>query len=69
MPTTTMKTAKVQSRVEKTARKPLRMKSWKEAREYIRTHLTPAGYTPAGRPYFDESEILKLNILLPDEYE
>jgi hypothetical protein len=53
----------------KSVRKPLRMKTWDEAREHIRVRLKPAGFTPAGNPCFDEADIATLNILMPDEYE
>jgi hypothetical protein len=67
MPTKTLKKSKVPSRVEKPAQNPLRMKTWKEAREYLDTHLTPCGFTPAGRPVYDSEDVARLNILLPDE--
>lgn len=67
MPATTLKKTKARSGTENPAQKPLRMKTWKEAREYLDAHLTPAGYTPAGRPYYDSEDIARLNILLPDE--
>ena len=59
--------APARGRAVKAVRKPLRMKTWKEAREYLDKHLTPAGHTPSGRPVYRDADIASLNILLPDE--
>ena len=67
MATTTLKKPRARNGAVKPAQKPLRMKTWKAAREYLDAHLTPAGYTPAGRPVYNDEDVASLNILLPDE--
>jgi len=46
---------------------PSRLKTWKEAREFIAKNLTPVRFTSNGRPIYRNEDIVKLNVLLPDE--
>ena len=45
----------------------LKLKTWKEASEYYAAHLTPVAYSPTGIPIYSNDDILRLNVLLPDE--
>ena len=50
-----------------TKQKSIHLKTWKEAREYFAAHLTPVAFNAHGRPIYNNEDIKKLNVLLPDE--
>lgn len=48
-------------------KKPVHLKTWKEARAYLDEHLTPVRFGPKGQPIYSHEDIEKLDIILPDE--
>ena len=45
---------------------PIRLKTWKEVREYFALHLKPIRFNN-GRPVYSNDDIKKLDVILPDE--
>ena len=51
---------------DQTVHAPVRLKTWKEIREYYALHLKPVRFNN-GRPIYSNDDIKKLNVILPDE--
>jgi hypothetical protein len=46
---------------------PLRLETREQAREYLRTHLTPIEYGPKGQPIYALADLQALNVIFPDD--
>ena len=49
--------------------KPLHLKTWREAGEYFKKHLTPVRFGPKGQPIYSGADIDALNVILPEELD
>ena len=48
-------------------KKPVRLKTWREAGAYFKKHLIPVRYGPKGQPIYSGADIDALNVILPEE--
>ncbi len=46
----------------------LQLRTWREAEEYFKQHLTPSQYGPKGQPIYNMEDIEALNVGLPEEF-
>lgn len=66
MPAVAARERKVRSN-KSPSKPPLKLKTWKEVREYYAAHLKPVAFNARGGPVYDIEDIKRLNVLLPDE--